>query len=322
MPQLHRLRDVDPFAIALCKKGANGQRIFLRKSEGEELVTIASEMPLHKSGKADWSTLYCIVAQPETQENGGMLSPDVVDVWDSPEEIRKAAHRLLKNRGYVNVEHSSEGKADAHIVESAVALTPIQLDDIIVPAGSWYVGIEPSADLRKAYDDGELTGVSLEGTGVREVVEVAKADDRKTLWERLGKALGVLDSRTIQVRSTTTTPRRTTWPTRTRTSPPRSRRSARRRVRPRLPSRGSIGTVNGLVDRLDKKNEKEKGEEKDDAPTADSIKKAVDELAVTVAERLDSIDTDIAKIAEGTSTQDDGPDAIKKTSTDPLAGIL
>ena len=57
MPTIHRLRDVDPVAIALCKKGANGQRIFLKKAEGE-LETIAREMPLFKSVGDDWTALY------------------------------------------------------------------------------------------------------------------------------------------------------------------------------------------------------------------------------------------------------------------------
>jgi len=318
MPQLHRLRDVDPVAIALCKKGANGQRIFLRKSEGEQLITVAEGMALHKSAQPDWTTLYCVVAQPNTPENGGMLAPDVVDVWDSPEEIRKAAHRLLKNQGYVNAEHG-EGKVEAHIVESAVALAPIPLDDITVPTGAWYVGIEPSVELRKAYDDGELTGVSLEGTGVREVVGVlpeAPDADKKTLWKRLGEALGLAeDSGTL-----TQEPHEETdvADTNIKDLETKVEDIAKAQGAATTAIEGLIGTVNKLVERLDKPVEKE-GEEKADAA---SIKKSVDELAATVAERLDAIDVAVDALNDPGSDQHREPDQLKKTSTDPLAGIL
>ncbi len=322
MPTIHRLRDVDPVAIALCKKGANGQRIFLKKAEGETAV-IARDMPIYKALGDDWRALYCVVAQPDHQENGGMLDPDKVDVWDSPDEIRKAAHRLLKNRGAVNVEHGDV--ADAHIVESAVALAPIPLDGVTIPEGAWYVAIEPSTELRKAYDDGELTGVSLEGFGTRVEAEEMELTpvQKRSIWKALGESLGLTshqsDSGTLDNDRTKETD-----------VAEKNIAELEGKVEEIAKAQGAAttaierlaDTVNGLVERLDKKNQKEEGEEKD-TPTAESIKKSVDDLATTVAERLDTIDAAVDKLAEGGSSQGgEGDTQIKKSDRDPLAGIL
>lgn len=318
MPKLHRLRDVDPVAIALCKRGANGQRIFLRKSEGE-LVTIAEAMPLHKAA-GEWSTLYCVVAQPDARENGGMLDPDKVDVWDSPEEIRKAAHRLIKNRGVVNVEHGEA--AEAHIVESAVALAPVVLDDITVPTGAWYVGIEPSAELRKAYDEGDLTGISLEGTGVREVVGDLDETEARSVFKRLADALGLRDqtgtlgtgSSDEEIDVEKLDKLETTV-----------EEIAKAQSATTTAIEGLVATIGELMGHF-KATEKAKAKEKEaehheEAPSADDIKKAIDNLAVTVAEKLDEMDVALDKLADSGSSQQD--EDIKKTTSDnPLAGLL
>ena len=310
MPKLHRLRDVDPVAIALCKRGANGQRIFLRKAEGK-LVTIAEEMPLHKASVPDWSTLYCVVAQPEARENGGMLDPDKVDVWDSEDEIRKAAHRLMKNRGVVNVEHGTS--AEAHIVESAVALTPIALADVTVPAGAWYVGIEPSAELRKAYDDGELTGVSLEGTGVREVAGDLDEAEVRTVFKRLADALG-LRGQTGTLGSSSSDEETDVDTTQLEN---KVEEIAKAQGATTTAVEGLLNTVNKLIDRLDRGEER-----KDEKETsAEDIKKAVDELAGRVGDKLDEFDAALDKLADTGSSQQD-EDIKKARNADPLAGIL
>jgi len=320
MPKLHRLRDVDPVAIALCKKGANGQRIFLRKSEGA-LITVASEMPLHKSALPDWSTLYCVVAQPDVRENGGMLDPEKVDVWDSPEEIRKAAHRLLKNRGVVNVEHGEA--AEAHIVESAIAIAPIPLDDITVPAGAWYVGIEPSSELRKAYDDGELTGVSLEGTGVREAVEEI-ADEPQRFLKRLADALGLRD-RTGTLGSESPDEENDVDTAKLTAEVEEIRKN---QTAATAAISGLVTTVDRLMSHFEgdakrraKAEEDEKKGEGEETTNPADLKKSIDELTETFASKLDELDTQVAKLADAGSKQ--GADSLKKkTSDDPLAGLL
>ena len=241
-----------------------------------------------------------------------MLDPEKVDVWDSPDEIRKAAHRLLKNRGVVNVEHGE--KAEAMIVESAVALTPISLADITVPEGAWYVGIEPSAELRKAYDDGELTGVSLEGTGVREAAGEISDDEVRSVFKRFVDVLGL----------------RAQTGTLGKDSPDEEidvadiekleskvEEIAKAQGATTTAVEGLLNTVNKLIDRLDK------GEERKDEKehTVEDVKKAVDEMAADVGDKLDEFDAALDKLADAGSSQQDR-DIKKSTDTNPLAGIL
>ena len=180
------LKDVDPLALTLCKQGANRQRIFLRKTavKSEDLVTLpAGRMPILKEG-TDWTTFYCVVAEPGAEEDGGIGAEDAVDVWASKDEIRKAAHRLLKNGAYVNLEHDGEAHVGCAIVESAVALADLEVGDATIPEGSWYVGIEPAEELRKSIEDGEIEAISLEGSGVRVALEKSTAG----FAERIGES--------------------------------------------------------------------------------------------------------------------------------------
>lgn len=182
MPKRNALRDVDPVAITICKQGANRKRIFLRKSaDTDDLVELQHDASIIR--KADdaggWSTFYCVVAEPGWEEDPGMTGDrDSVDVWADEGEIRKAAHRLLKNRGYVNAAHDALAEEGCHIVESAVALADLAVEGpdgttTTIRKGTWYVGIEASPDFRAAVDAGEITGMSLEGTGVRVPLEKA-----------------------------------------------------------------------------------------------------------------------------------------------------
>jgi hypothetical protein len=191
---------------------------------------------------------------------------------------------------------------------------------VTVPTGAWYVGIEPSAELRKAYDDGELTGVSLEGTGVREPVTVAKSDDKQTLWKKLGAALGLHeDSGTL-----------TNDPLEEKTVADKDYEKLEAEVSDIAKAQGAlvtaveglVGTVNNLVERLDAKK-KDEGEEKQATPA--DVKKSLDEFADSVIGKLDELDGQIGKLADQGSSQGDEPDAIKKSKSDnshALSGIL
>ena len=146
MAATHVLYDVDPVAITLCKKGANRQRFFLRKSDDTgDLLTLPASHRLLKA--SDWSAVYCVVAEPGAEENGGLGAEGVVDVWRDEEEIRKAAHRFSKNRAYVNAMHGAMAEQGCHVVENAVALTDFDVDGVTIRKGSWYLAIEPSPDV-------------------------------------------------------------------------------------------------------------------------------------------------------------------------------
>lgn len=199
MAKRNALRDVDPVAITICKKGANRQRIFLRKAApGSDVFELpAGEMPILKSAGADWTAFYCVVAEPGAEEDPGLTGDlDSIDFWESEVEIRKAAHRLLKNGAYVNAQHDSDAEPDCAIVESAIALSDFTLDgvdgeEVTIKKDSWYVAIEPGDTFREAIEKGEIGAVSLEGTGLRVPIEksvasfaerIAASNLRDSLW--------------------------------------------------------------------------------------------------------------------------------------------
>jgi hypothetical protein len=170
----HALFDVDPFAITIVKRGANRQRIFLKKEHGEPEVTLPTGAIL-KDGGDDWTTFYCVVAEPGAEEDGGLGAPGIVD----ENEIRRAAHRFSKNRGYVNAMHGAMAEAGCHVVENAIALTDFDVDGQTIRKGSWYLAIEPTPEFRAMIDSGEVTGVSMEGDGFREALGKATYTNAK-----------------------------------------------------------------------------------------------------------------------------------------------
>lgn len=199
MPRF-QLKDVEVSAISLVKQGANGKRIALLKSGDESKPELLHVDRLIKSGADDWSTLYCVVAEPGTVEGGGALAPPgTEDVWASEDEIAKAAHSFMANGGLINSEHQDvllgeEFKAFGQLVENAVAL-----DDITVPGtteviakGSWYIGVEPTDAGKAMVDSGEITGVSLQGDCTR----VATTEDEGGWLAKVSKHFGIQPRKT------------------------------------------------------------------------------------------------------------------------------
>lgn len=182
MAKVNGLKDVDPVAITICKKGANRQQIFLRKSAADTPDALIQLPSRHGILKSSWDVFYCVVAEPGALEDPGLVGdPDSQDVWLNADEIRKAAHRLLKNDGYVNAMHDALAEQGCEIVENAVALADFEVDGTTIKKGSWYVAIEPSDEFKEKVDTGEITGVSMEGTGVRVELDPDAIDLLKTV---------------------------------------------------------------------------------------------------------------------------------------------
>jgi Putative phage serine protease XkdF len=168
---VHLLSDVDVVAISLVDKGANRRQFFLRKrdDEGGEILEIPGPARLVKS--QDWSSVYCVVAEPGWRENPGVgAMTDLEDEWASAEEIRRAAHRFMKNGGLVNKMHETL-EPYGHVVENFVALQDMSIGEELIKEGAWVVAIEPNDEGKRAIETGEFTGVSIQGTGVRKLVE-------------------------------------------------------------------------------------------------------------------------------------------------------
>lgn len=169
---VHLIRDADIKRIAIVDKGANRKRFFLFKRQGDE-----SEMQDLGTGRIlkadDWSAVYCVVAEPDWHESPGIApgtDQSIEDRWASEEEIRKAAHRFMKNGGLLNKMHESlEPYGD--LVENAVALADFEVGGEVIRKGSWYIAFEPNAEGRDLIEKGVFGGVSIEGLAVRELVE-------------------------------------------------------------------------------------------------------------------------------------------------------
>jgi Putative phage serine protease XkdF len=181
------LSEVDVTAISMVKNGANGQRIFLRKSaESDEIpddaVTVSTRIVKGaKSADSDWSAFYIVVAEPGRAEEPGIADgagEPIRDVWASEDEIRKAAHRFMHNGALINKMHEDLAPY-GQLVENAVALADIQIDtDQVIKKGSWYIAVEPTPAGREAVEKGEFTGVSIQGSGLR---TPANADEASLL---------------------------------------------------------------------------------------------------------------------------------------------
>lgn len=186
------LKDAHIEAISLVDKGANGHRFILFKRaehyvdesgnvnvEGPDTHSVEKQLPLIKGGTSTepWKVAYSVVAVPQEVDIQK-------DVW-TEDEIRKAAHDFLKaNKPLINFMHKDLNSV-GDLVESAIALDDIKIGDNVIKKGSWYIGIEPHAEVRKAIESGTITGVSVQGSSRRvpvdgEVVD-GKGDARPVL---------------------------------------------------------------------------------------------------------------------------------------------
>jgi hypothetical protein len=68
------------------------------------------------------------------------------------------------------------------IVENFIAPVDFTANDSIIKKGSWCVAIEPSAEGREKVNNGEFTGVSVQGLGLRTPVDLAKSQDDAQSW--------------------------------------------------------------------------------------------------------------------------------------------
>jgi hypothetical protein len=167
---VHQLSEVDVVAISLVDKGANRRKFYLRKREDEEF-DLPGPARIVKS--EDWSTVYCVVAEPGWRENPGVGADTTLDdEWADGEEIRKAAHRFMKNGGLVNRMHETL-EPYGQVVENFVSQSTFLVGEEMVKEGAWVVGIDPTEEGKLAIEKGEFTGISIQGTGLRTLLDKA-----------------------------------------------------------------------------------------------------------------------------------------------------
>lgn len=121
-----------------------------------------------------------------------ILEPGVMDLNGqeiSEEEIIKTAHEFMMNltEKYVNVNHEAKTEQDDVIfVESYVSPVEMDIADEKIKKGTWLVAFKfLSADKWQMLIDGDITGVSMEGTGwvektAEQVERLAKVQQKFT----------------------------------------------------------------------------------------------------------------------------------------------
>lgn len=177
--RLYKLRDANVRALSVVPRGANRQVWALLKAAQPELERV---VPILKANGA-WRTAYIVVAAPGAVEDGGLGTSGIEDVW-SAQEIAKAAHSFARNGSLTTAGHF--GQPFGKVVESYIATTDQRIGNQLVRAGSWVVGFQPTAEGRAAIESGQLTGLSIEGTGIREAVLKATATPTHALLEGVG----------------------------------------------------------------------------------------------------------------------------------------
>lgn len=186
-----RLRNPVVNAISLVSKGANLKSFFLFKSatspidydgfqideNGDVLGTpndsdFSKVLPLLKGGPKEdlWKAAYCIVAVPGEEDAQR-------DVWEAP-EIQEAAHNYLKKSRLINFEHQDFDSV-GDLVQSAIAPCDMKIGGEFIPEGTWYIAIEPHPEMKKMIEEGDITGVSVQGSSRREPFDGLMTDVAK-----------------------------------------------------------------------------------------------------------------------------------------------
>lgn len=178
--------------VSLVDKAANKRTFLLKKEEG---------------GKASFST-YGRILKADSESHfvtGVVYEPMVEDThgnYMSEDEIIKAAHWYLKNKGRVDLQHSFVSMDGADVVESWVAKSDFDIDGEPVTKGTWMMTVEVTdPDVWSAIEKGEITGFSMGGLGDYSEEDVTLDDnvsktadstggEKKGLLKQLATALG------------------------------------------------------------------------------------------------------------------------------------
>lgn len=109
--------------------------------------------------------LYCVVAEPGTEDLQG-------DVWPD-DEIEKAAHGYMLDSGRIGSQHAKNSRGmlievDAGVVESFIAPADFEVGEEKIRKGSWVIAIKVrDPEMWNEVESGEITGVSIGGIGER-----------------------------------------------------------------------------------------------------------------------------------------------------------
>lgn len=145
------ITDLKVSLISLVKAGANRKTIIYKDENFCEMLRVDFK-------KQDEGVVYGIVYAPDEVDTQGDFA--------NADTIKKAAYAFMKNTDLncVDVNHDFN-RVDAYICESWIVKSK---DEFFDEVGAWAVGIKLDDEkLKEMVKSGEITGLSMYGTGVK-----------------------------------------------------------------------------------------------------------------------------------------------------------
>lgn len=144
---------------------------------------VGAEPKPHASPDATLAKAFRSVKLHKTAEErfvlGVVLEPNVVDSqrdFESPEDIRKAAHTFMEQFEQLGTQHTEIVTGKLKVLETYIAPADFQLGDeehTKVTKGTWVMGIRVVDDeLWTRVKKGDFTGFSIGGSAYRNVAEL------------------------------------------------------------------------------------------------------------------------------------------------------
>lgn len=151
--------------ISLVDKAANLKEFAIIKSENQ----FAVETDILKADFEKQIVTAVVYTPGELDAHGDYMTSD---------EIEKAAHYFLSNKGDVDLQHNYEVAPNVNIVESWVTKQDGNIGSQEIKKGTWMASMKVENDLIwKAIKSGEITGFSMGGTGQRIKKEVKREEE-------------------------------------------------------------------------------------------------------------------------------------------------
>lgn len=168
--------------VSLVDKAANRREFLITKSAGNK----AEFQTFGRILKTDAEKHYVtgVVYEPMTEDTDGNYMTE--------DEITKAAHWFMKNAGDADIQHCFEKADGVEVVESYVAKCDMEIEGQSIKKGTWLMTMEVSNnDVWDKIEKGEITGLSMGGTGSYSNVDVDISDPDNPV-EKAGGKKGIL----------------------------------------------------------------------------------------------------------------------------------
>lgn len=168
--------------VSLVDKAANRREFLITKSAGNK----AEFQTFGRILKTDAEKHYVtgVVYEPMTEDTDGNYMTE--------DEITKAAHWFMKNAGDADIQHCFEKADGVEVVESYVAKCDMEIEGQPIKKGTWLMTMEVSNnDVWDKIEKGEITGLSMGGTGSYSNVDVDISDPDNPV-EKAGGKKGIL----------------------------------------------------------------------------------------------------------------------------------